>query len=251
MRRGQIAALLATSLYLGAAPAAAASLREVRYVDRVDRHCDQVPPEVVPPPAITPAPVLPVEARVLYEAGHLPAVRDHMNKTRYAFRRIGIRLRLSYDEVDPPDEWALSQLGGPRERDIMEFVKAHYGGRRPPGVDVVYYMTRHWSGGFADCIGGVAHPGRAFAFGALDYSLDRSVPSAMGDEGVLAAHELGHLLGAEHHYANCVEALPSGAPRGEMAPCTVMTPLIDGASSTFGLLEASYVRYYVERYAKG
>ncbi|MGH2740602.1 MAG: hypothetical protein ACRDH6_09005, partial [Actinomycetota bacterium] len=71
------------------------------------------------------------------------------------------------------------------------------------------------------------------------------------DEGVIAAHEIGHLLGAHHHYANCIEALPSGALRGDLGPCTTMSPYTFMFSSTFGTVEEAFIRDYAARYAKG
>ena len=241
-----------TSITAAAPPAAAGLLREPAVIDRAEPDCTQIPPEVTPPVAVETTPVLPLEVRVMYEAGDLPVVKEYMGVARDTYSRIGVKLKLRYDEIDPPDEWNVDTIGaGPSQPEIFEVMKDYYGGERPPGVDLVYFMTRYWAGGFADCIGGVRFADRAFAFGSIDYAIEGAVPSPSADEGVIAAHELGHLLGAHHHYSNCTEALPSGATRGDTNPCTTMSPLAGTASSTFGLLERSYVRYYVERYAKG
>ncbi|HYP25038.1 MAG TPA: zinc-dependent metalloprotease family protein [Actinomycetota bacterium] len=236
--------VVAALLLLTAAPAGAAPL-----LDR-EPDCSQIPPEVQPSPALESTPVLPVEVRVMYGPGDRPVVKEHMAVTRGAFERIGIKLRVSYDEIDPP-AWLVDPFDGPSNTDILDWMKSHYGGRRPKGTDLVSYMTRYWSGGFADCIGGVAHADRAFALGSIDYAIEGIVPSPTADEGVIAAHELGHLLGAHHHYSNCAEAVPSGAPRGDANPCTTMSPLATTASTTFGLLEKSYIRHYAESYARG
>jgi hypothetical protein len=186
----------------------------------------------------------------MVEAEHLATARKHMAVTRGAFERIGIRLKARYDVVVPPAEWEAK--GDTLHHDeIFAFMKGHYGGRRPPGVDVVYFMTRYWDGGIADCVGGVRSPESAFALGSVDYAVLGEVPAPTADEGVIAAHEIGHLLGAHHHYSNCTEAPPSGALRGDFNPCTTMSPLAVTASSTFGLLERSYVRHYTAAYAKG
>ncbi|HYO61205.1 MAG TPA: zinc-dependent metalloprotease family protein [Actinomycetota bacterium] len=251
MRNVRLAVLLAASLYLVAAPAGAAPLREAPVIDRAEPDCTQIPPEVTPPLAIEKTPVLPLEARIMYEPGALRVVKEHMSTARDAFARIGVRLKLRYDEVDPPDHWPSEFFDEPSGDEIMGFMKSQYGGLRPAGVDVVYYMTGYWSGGLADCIGGVRFPDRAFAFGSLEYALEGGPSSPTADEGVIAAHEIGHLLGAHHHYSNCTEALPSGATRGDVNPCTTMSPLATTASSTFSTLEASYIRHYVAKYAKG
>lgn len=253
MKLRTAAGAVAASCMALAAPVAARPLPEAPpRIDRGAPDCTQIPPEVTPPLATDVSKVLPLEVRVMAEQADLPVVKQHMAVTRDAFARIGIALKVRYDVVEPPSTWNVDTLGaGPSQPEIFDFMKSHYGGERPAGADLVYFMTRYWAGGFADCIGGVRLADRAFAFGSLDYAVEGAVPSPTADEGVIAAHELGHLLGGQHHYSSCAEALPSGATRGEVAPCTTMSPLAATASPTFGLVERSYLRYYVERYAKG
>jgi hypothetical protein len=231
------------------APSAAG--RSPRPIDVEAEDCTQIPPEKTPPPAVSVDEVLPVEVRVLAEATDLSTVKGYMQITKDAYNEIGVRPRVRYKTVVPPSDWSVGFGEGPSQAQIMEFVKGVFGGRRPAGVDVVYFMTRYWAGGFADCIGGVRFPERAFAFGSIDYSTEDLVPSPTVNEGVIAAHEIGHLLGAHHHYSNCVEAQPSGALRGDTNPCTTMWPAAANASSTFGLLERSFIRSYAAEYAKG
>lgn len=223
------------------------------FIDAEPQECLQIPPEDLPPPAVSTSDILPLEARILVEKSDRPAARTLLTTTKEAFARIGIELKLRFQNVVPPPQWGDgSGLGaGPSQDDILAFMKEQFGGERPPGTDVVYFITRHWAGGFADCIGGIRFPDRAFAFGSIDYAFLGVVPAPTANEGVIAAHELGHLLGAHHHYSNCVEALPSGATRGDINPCTTMSPLAATASSTFGLLERSFVRAYVAEYANG
>ena len=252
MRSMKSLVLLTLAAQALAAPAVARPLSEPRgLIDRGAPDCIQIPPEVVPPPAVDASPVLPLEVRVMTEAADLPEAKRHLAVTRDAFARIGIRLKVRYDVVEPPAEWTNGFFEGPSQPEIFEFMKGHYGGERPDGVDLVYFVTRYWSGGFADCIGGVRFPDRAFAFGSMDYKFEGAVPSPTANEGVIAAHELGHLLGAHHHYSNCTEALPSGALRGDFNACTTMSPSATTASSTFGVLERSYVRHYTKEYARG
>ncbi len=246
MRSGCVAALV-LSLCFGAAPVSAAPV-----IDAGAAECtSNLAPEVTPPLAVETEPILPLEVRVMVEAGDLAAAKEHLAVTRGAFERIGIKLKVRYDVVVPPGTWGTGFFNEPSGDEIFAFMKDHYGGARPAGVDLVYFMTRHWSGGMADCVGGVRSPESAFAFGSMDYKIAGLTEVPTADEGVIAAHELGHLLGAHHHYSNCTEALPSGALRGDFNPCTTMSPAAATASSTFGLLERSFVRYYVEQYAKG
>ena len=246
MRIARIAAL-ALTVCLGAPPASAAPV-----IDAGAEACtSEVTPEFVPPLAVDTGPILPLEVRVMVEAADLAEARRHLAVTKDAYGAIGIKLKVRFDVVVPPQEWATGPLEEPSGDEIFEFMKDHYGGERPAGVDAVYFITGYWSGGLADCVGGVRRADSAFAFGSMSYKVEGTVGVPTANEGVIAAHELGHLLGAHHHYSNCTEALPSGAARGDFNACTTMSPAAATASSTFGLVERSDVRYYTDKYANG
>jgi reprolysin-like metallo-peptidase family M12B len=247
---GALAVVVAILIASPWAAPSAAGHSPVR-IDREAEDCTQIPPETAPPVAVSTEPVLPLEVRVLVEAADLTTAKGYMQTAKETYARIGIRMKVRLQTVVPPEEWEQGFMKGPSQDQLMEFIKGVFGGRRPAGVDVVYFMTHYWAGGFADCIGGVRFPDHAFAFGSIDYSTEDAVPSPTADEGVIAAHEIGHLLGAHHHYANCVEAQPSGALRGDTNPCTTMWPAAANASSTFSVLERSFIRAYAEEYAKG
>jgi hypothetical protein len=244
---GIVAALLMV------APAATSSPAEVRgRIDRGIQECDEIPPHEVPPIATGVTPTLSMEVRVLAQSGDKAKAKELFKSTADAFSRVGVKIKARFQEVDTPAAWGDgSGTAGPDQRAILSFMKGIFGGERPPGVDLVYFMTRHWAGGFADCIGGVRYPDRAFAFGSIEYRIEGVVPAPTADEGVIAAHEIGHLLGAHHHYSNCAEALPSVAYRADVNPCTTMSPFAATASRTFGLVERSFIRSYVREFAKG
>jgi hypothetical protein len=255
-RWSRIWVVLAAALVLAALLSApgTASGYSAWAIDNEEADCTQIPPEEVPPAAVATDKKLPVEVRVLTEAADLAMTKGYMQVAKDAYSRIGITLRVRYQTVVPPAEWVAGRTvigGGPDQPTIFDFMRSIYGGERPEGVDLVYFMTRDWDGGFAACIGGVRFADLAFAFGSIDYATEDLVPSPTVNEGVIAAHEIGHLLGAQHHYANCAEALPSGALRGDTNPCTTMWPAAANASSTFGLLERSFIRSYTAQYAKG
>lgn len=243
---------LAVLLLLAGVGAARVSGASAPVIDSVERDCTQIPPDELPPLVLSRGARLELDVRVLFERGDKAIVKEHMDTTALAFDRIGIDVVDSYDRLEIPDSWmrsgSLSSDAGSDEH--FSLMKDHYGGVRPSGVDVVYFFTRYWGGGLADCIGGVASPSRAFAFGSLDYAIEGMIPVPTVDEGVIAAHELGHLLGAHHHYSNCVEAPTGGALAGEAAACTTMSPAAVTASGFFGSLESSFVRHYTERYAQ-
>jgi hypothetical protein len=125
-----------------------------------------------------------------------------------SYAPLGISLSVSYQSANFS---ARDGLG------LLQEAKLFFGGRRPDGVHLVYVLTSKnltdeivgdALAGQADCIGGVVYPENAFAVGEFD--------SALGAK--IMAHELGHLFGGHHHYANCAEALFQGGDN----LCTLM-----------------------------
>lgn len=221
----------------------------VALIDRGAPDCTQIPPEETPALALSTSDQLTLRVRFVFERGDRKLAKTYVATTVSAFERIGVALEPSFERIPVPEDWENSPLSSePSREEQFELVKKHYGGRRPDGTDAVYYFSRYWAGGFADCIGGIRWPDRAFAIGSTDYATEGIVPAPTVNEGVIAAHELGHLLGAHHHYSNCVEAAPKGTLAGEPGACTTMSPLAITASTTFSLMEASFIRHYVQEY---
>ena len=105
--------------------------------------------------------------------------------------------------------------------------------------------------GLADCIGGVRFAHHAFAVGEAQ----GITPAPVGPFFInvdahpeVAAHELGHLMGAHHHYANCVEGFLSGDST-DLSPCSLMFNFVDLQSLNFSLLEGATVRGHAVQYA--
>ena len=170
-------------------------------------------------------------------------VRAAGRTLREIYRRINVDARVSHDFMPLVDDGTYPYVQ----------VRRKYGGVRPAGVDVVYVMSDLFPGGFSDCLGGIAYEEMAFATGSLHYTVQGTagvdrVPAAM-----VAAHEIGHLLGAQHHEFNCVEAAPQQVAQppsdGWTAPCTVMSPTAVTASETFSSAERSTIRHFVKTYA--
>ena len=192
-----------------------------------------------------------LDVRVLLDGVSSTRGQQVLSAARESYAPLGITLNPTFQAVS---------LSGADAASLIAQSKALFGGVRPAGIDVVYTLTAkdisaNGTGavaGLADCIGGVAFPGRAFAVGE-NFKDDQSrllgaVPLAGNLSAKVAAHEIGHLMGGHHHYANCVEGLLSEAGR-ETSPCTLMFNDIGLASFNFSAVNTLVVRGHSEAYA--
>lgn len=176
-----------------------------------------------------------------------------MSKAAEAFAPLGVTLRSRFRRVSIPSDGEVSTL--------FAEVIGEVGGVRPRTSDLVYLMTAkdiyildngeraYGVAGVAYCIGGVRFSDAAFAIG------EGSSPW----EGILkdntfsakiAAHEIGHVMGAHHHYGNCVEGNRSTEGGGDPSLCTIMWPAVVTYSAlNFGTLETLVVRGHAVEFA--
>jgi hypothetical protein len=153
---------------------------------------------------------------------------------------------------------------------LIDEAKAFVGGIRPRGIDIVGTLTNKvmqaFAPGFtvvgqADCIGGIRYDDRSF-FVATDIRASETPTSGAGgtlyqlgfNPNVAAAsevlsHEMGHLMGAHHHYANCVEGNLSDDGPNDLSPCTLMFNSVNFAGLAFGTLESAVVRGHAVNFA--
>jgi hypothetical protein len=207
--------------------------------------CGQIPPDHVPTMQPDTSHHVQLGVRILSARADAALVRRAMPRIATIYRQIGIDVRVSYDTMRVPPSMT-------DQFKLMDAARAHYGGTRPRGVDVVYLATDNFAGGgYASCVGGIQYPERAFAVGGIHYMAGGAVTVPFVDPAIIAAHEIGHLLGAHHHYATCVAgAEPAGATQGGVGPCTLMFPAAVGASGTFSPTETAYIRDYTTRFAR-
>lgn len=99
--------------------------------------------------------------------------------------------------------------------------------------------------GVADCLGGIRYDNRAFSFseGSGEY---QEGPRDLS--WLIASHEIGHVMGAHHHYGNCGQGSP--LTQENETPCTVMFPaMIAWNAGNFGTLEGAVVRGHAVDFA--
>ncbi len=186
-----------------------------------------------------------------------------VRKAQEAYRPLRITLRPTFQTVSfPAQRMAVESILGtgppvPTSDSSYLFQKSKeaVGGTRPADADVVYLLTSdHITGavaGQADCIGGVRYPNRAFAIGEEEpdggpwtLALCCTWPTAK-----IAAHEIAHLLGAHHHYANCVEGAQTAVADRHLGTCTMMFNDVGLVNLHFSALEAAVVRGHALAFA--
>ncbi len=125
-------------------------------------------------------------------------------------------------------------------------------GARPADVDVVYLLTSIGlsdAAGRADCIGGVRYAEAAFAVGENYQNENMLGLFYKNGTAKIAGHEIGHLMGAHHHYANCAEGTPGAIEEVGPTPCSLMFNFVDFLSLRFSVLEGAVIRGHAIEFA--
>jgi hypothetical protein len=225
------------------APTASADPIEIGHIPE----CTELVPAAIAPPSSERRTLV---ARVLLDGVDAGQAAGYTAQGARAYDGVGIDLVV--DAYEPVS------FSGDDADGLIQQSKAHFGGARPPGTDVVYTLTSEdiqvggqtAVAGLADCIGGVAFPDRAFAVGEV---LDPDGLNPLGATftanltAKVFAHEVGHLMGGHHHYANCAEGIPSD-PNEVGTPCTLMFNDVGLASLAFSTMNTLVVRGHSEAY---
>ncbi|HEV2756581.1 MAG TPA: M12 family metallo-peptidase [Actinomycetota bacterium] len=237
-----------------AAPFASAGSAAVPLVDDAEDCLEPVPDGVAVPGVNDDGQPISLDVLVLLDG--VPVERGHevMKKTSEAYAPLDISLDYRFEHVAFEPEEPETETSPPASTStrLLAEIKKWTFGERPADTDVVYLLTTKDlsdAAGRADCIGGVRYPGRAFAVGE-DYRYE-DLAGLFYKNGTakIAGHEIGHLMGAHHHYANCAEGSPGAVEEGGPTPCSLMTNFVDFMSLIFNNLEGSVVRGHAAQFA--
>ena len=247
----------------GSSYSAAAQPVRGQPVDTV-RECLEVVPENVQIPALDTGERVELSVMLLLDGTDATVAQAIMAKAAESYKPLNIDLVLKKTKAVSFDTAISDQLIAAAKRTV--------GGKPPKGIDIVGVFTNKTMQGAtadagtvvgqADCIGGIRWDDTSF-FVASDIR-DIENPTT-GQSGTLAsmglnpnvdaasevfAHEIGHLMGAHHHYANCAEGMLTSASGNDVSPCTLMFPMVNFASLNFAALEGGVVRGHAVNHAK-
>lgn len=200
-----------------------------------------------------------LDVLVLLDGVPEESARAFFEKVAVPYDALNLGVRATYQVADPP-------FTGTETLDILNQARQRFpDGKVPPEYDIVEVLTskdltlagQTAIAGQADCLGGLAYDDRS-------YNVSEGPPEGSDDTGIaigpftfvadiyakITAHEIGHLLGGQHHYGNCVEGNnPDEELNGDTSPCTLMFNAADFISLDFGEVNGRIARGYALRYA--
>ncbi len=253
LRSAVVVSITAALVGAAALPAPAAS-RTGRTID-VEEDCLEPVPESVSVAGVTDdgknasLDVLVLLDNVTQERGD-----EVFAKAQEAYTPLHITLDVRYESVSfSPDE-VVDEVPRIESTRALEEAKKWTAGKRPADVDLVYVLTEKDlsdAAGRADCIGGVRYEGSAFAVGENYRHEELLGVFYKFGTAKIAAHEIGHVMGAHHHYANCAEGVPGAVREVGPTPCSTMFNFIDFLSLGFSVLEGAAIRGHTVDFATG
>jgi hypothetical protein len=261
IRRALALVAVGALVALGAGAASGRPAPSPRAVDDAEDCVEAVPAAVGLAGVLDDGRRIDLDVHVLLDGMDEARGAEVMRQVQQAYTPLGIRLRPTFQTVSVPAQTrAPDDLLGEGEpvptsdsNYLIEAAKEAVGGTRPDHADVVYLMTNvHMSdaAGRADCIGGVRYPSMAFAVGEHEPDEWGSINLCCTWKAAkIAAHEIAHLLGAHHHYSNCVEGATVAVEDSHLPTCTVMINDWGLINLRFSALEGAAIRGHALEWA--
>jgi hypothetical protein len=197
-----------------------------------------------------------LDVMVLLDGVERARAEDVMRVAASSYAPLNVSLKWRFREVAYVTDEA---------NELISLAKHEFKGVRPKGFDIVYVMTTKdiqiggdtAVAGLADCISGVSFDHHAFAVGE-DFGVEEDAGRVLGPfthtvdgSAIVVAHEIGHLMGAHHHYGNCVEGNSlANIEDLELTPCTLMFNAVNFGSLPFGTLNTAVVRGHASSFAR-
>ena len=247
MRRILLAALFSGAIALAAGRSSQAVHIDGPEMDR-ELECLELAPRAAHVPGVDDDAPITVTVDLLLDRGVSQAKAGRIVAVAArAYEPIGITLKagtvteVEFEGDDPSDLFTQAMRVVPE---------------RPPGVDAVAVLTSVDLGktrgnsavaGQADCIGGVRYKDYGYFVAETTNGDDDAsfggLISLLGElDAKTFAHELGHVLGAHHHYANCAEGTDAGDNGLEGGPCTMMINDLGLMSLHISQVEAAAIK---------
>lgn len=231
-------------------------------VDTV-RECMELVPENVALPVTDSGQAVELSVLLLLDGTDAAVAQQVMTRAAESYRPLNINLVLKGTK-----SVAYSTLVSDQ---IIAEAKNSVGGKPPKGIDLVgVFTTKEMQAatggagtvvGQADCIGGIRWDDTSFFVVSDIRDIENPTTGQTGTLNSMGlnpnvdataevmAHEIGHLMGAHHHYSNCVEGNLTSAGPSDVSPCTLMFPAVNFASLNFAALEGSTVRGHAVQHA--
>lgn len=229
----------------------------------VVRECLELVPENVAAPVLDSNQTVELSVLLLLDGTDATVAEQIVARAAESYRPLNIALKL----VKTKAVSYTTTVSG----ELIEAAKQTVGGVPPRGIDVVgVFTTKRMQAsaggagtvvGQADCIGGIRWDDTSFFVVSDIRSSEDPKTGATGTLNGLGfnpnvdataevmAHEIGHLVGAHHHYSNCVEGNLTSGAEDDLSPCTLMFPAVNFSSLNFATLEAAIVRGHTVEHA--
>ena len=243
----------------------AMATKEVPVDPDPETDCLEAVPENVALPVLDTGERVELSVMLLLDGTDAAVAQQVMARAAESYREFGIDLVLKKVKTVAFTNLMSDQL--------IEDAKTAVGYVPPKGIDLVGVFTNKSMQaltatgvgtvvGQADCIGGVRYDQHSFFVVSDIRAIENPTTGNTGTLNSLGlnvnvdataevmAHEIGHLMGAHHHYANCVEGMLTSAAPNDVSPCTLMFNAVNGASLNFGALSGAVVRGHAVNHAK-